>query len=213
MIKFLPKLENAMRLMLIAAVIAIGVLAMEHATSAADAKTAKSKASEATPLDQEMKTLQGKKVNLADKYDGKVVLLVNVASKCGYTKQYAQLQALHEKYGKKGLAVVGVPCNQFGGQEPGTEKEIAQFCEDRFGVEFDMMAKVDVNGPKATPLYKELTLEEEKAKFPGKIKWNFEKFVFGRDGQVVARFPSNVEPDAKEVVEVIEAELGKKSQS
>ncbi len=167
---------------------------------------------ETKALDQEMKTLHGKKVNLAEKYKGKVVLLVNVASKCGYTPQYKELQALHEKYAKKGLAVVGVPCNQFGSQEPGTAKEIAQFCEDRFGVEFDMMAKVDVNGPEATPLYKYLTSKETDPKFAGDIKWNFEKFVFDRDGNVVARFNSKAKPDSKEVVEVIEAELAKKSQ-
>jgi glutathione peroxidase len=158
-----------------------------------------------------MKTIQGKKVNLADKYKGKVVMVVNVASKCGYTPQYEQLQALHEKYAKKGLAVVGVPCNQFGGQEPGAEKEIVEFCKSKFGVEFDMMAKVDVNGEKATPLYKYLTSKETAPKFAGPIKWNFEKFVFDREGNVVARFNSKAKPDSKEVVEVIETELAKKA--
>jgi len=119
---------------------------------------------------------------------------------------------LHDKYGKKGLAVVGVPCNQFGNQEPGTAHQIAQFCKDRFGVEFDMLAKVDVNGPEAAPLYKHLTSKETNPKFAGDIKWNFEKFLFSRDGQVVARYSSKVKPDAPEVVEVIEAELAKKSQ-
>jgi glutathione peroxidase len=171
----------------------------------------KPQAAEGKPLDLEMKTIEGKKVNLAEKYKGKVVLLVNVASKCGYTPQYEQLQTLHEKYGKKGLAIVGVPCNQFGGQEPGTATEIVQFCQDKFGVEFDMMAKVDVNGPEATPLYKSLTSKEKDSKFAGEIKWNFEKFVFDREGNVVARFKSNAKPDSKEVVEVIEAELAKKS--
>jgi glutathione peroxidase len=201
-----------MKLMLCFLYAFAGVLAMSQSALAADAaKTAKSQAEE-TPLDQEMKTLQGKKINLADKYKGKVVLLVNVASKCGYTPQYKELQALHKKYANKGLAVVGVPCNQFGKQEPGSAKEIAQFCEDRFGVEFDMLAKVDVNGPNAAPLYKNLTSEESDPKFAGEIKWNFEKFLFGRDGQVVARYPSKVKPDAPEVLETIEAELAKKSQ-
>lgn len=191
------------------------VFMMSQDSAAADAAkpadAAKSK--QAKPLDVEMKNLQGKKVNLADQYDGKVVLLVNVASKCGYTPQYEQLQALHEKYAEKGLAVVGVPCNQFGGQEPGTAKEIAQFCQDRFGVEFDMLAKVDVNGPDAAPLYKYLTSKETDPKFAGEIKWNFEKFVFDRDGNVVARFNSKAKPDSKEVVEVIEAELARKPKS
>jgi glutathione peroxidase len=167
---------------------------------------------EAKPLDLEMKTIEGKKVNLAEKYKDKVVLLVNVASECGLTPQYEQLQSLHEKYGKKGLAIVGVPCNQFGGQEPGTEEEIVQFCESNYSVEFDMMAKVDVNGPKATPLYKYLTSKKTDPKFAGDITWNFEKFLFARDGKVIARFSPKTKPDSKEVVEVIEAELAKKAQ-
>jgi glutathione peroxidase len=197
--------------------VAIGVLAMNQSAMAEDAakteKSAKADTEKSTPLDVEMKTLKGKKVNLAEKYKGKVVMVVNVASRCGYTPQYEQLQALHEKYGKKGLAIVGVPCNQFGQQEPGTEKEIAQFCKDQFGVEFDMMAKVDVNGPEAAPLYKTLTSKEKDSKFAGEIKWNFEKFVFDREGNVIARFPSKVKPDSKEVVQVIEAELAKKAKS
>lgn len=201
-----------MKLMLIFSLFAIGVLTVNRTLQAADAATAKPQAAEATPLDQEMKTLEGKKFNLAKKYKGKVVLLVNVASKCGYTPQYEELQALHDKYSKKGLAVVGVPCNQFGKQEPGTAQEIAQFCKDRFGVEFDMLAKVDVNGPDAAPLYKHLTSTDANPKFAGDIKWNFEKFLFNRQGQVVARYGSKVKPDAREVVEAIEAELAKKSQ-
>jgi glutathione peroxidase len=182
---------------------------MNQVASAEEKEDAKPKAAKA--LDHQLKTIQGKKVNLAEKYKGKVVMVVNVASKCGYTKQYEQLQALHEKYSKKGLAIVGVPCNQFGGQEPGTEKEIVEFCKSNYGVEFDMMAKVDVNGENATPLYKYLTSEKTDPKFPGKIKWNFEKFVFDREGNVVARFDSKAKPDSKEVVQVIEAELAKKA--
>jgi glutathione peroxidase len=191
----------------------VGVFIMHQSAAAAEATTAKKAAEQAKPLDLEMKNLQGKPVKLADKYKGKVILLVNVASKCGYTKQYEQLQAMHEKYGKKGLAIVGVPCNQFGGQEPGTEQEIAEFCKANYGVEFDMMAKVDVNGEKAAPLYKYLTSKETDPKFAGDIKWNFEKFIFDRDGQVVARFPSKVTPDSKEVVQVVEAELAEKPKS
>jgi glutathione peroxidase len=204
-----------MRLLQTLALVAIGVLVMNQIATAADsAKTEAGAKKEAkNPLDVEMKTLRGKKVNLADKYKGKVVMLVNVASRCGYTPQYEQLQAMHEKYGKKGLAIVGVPCNQFGQQEPGTEKEIAQFCKDKFGVEFDMMAKVDVNGEKAAPLYKYLTSEKTDPKFAGDIKWNFEKFVFDREGKIVARFPSKAKPDSEEVVKVVEAELAKKPKS
>ncbi|MCI0334388.1 MAG: glutathione peroxidase [Planctomycetes bacterium] len=205
-------MKSALR-MSFALVVLITMMNPNSLAEDADEKDGAKPQAEAKALDQEMKTLQGKKVNLAEKYQGKVVLLVNVASKCGYTPQYKELQALHEKYTKKGLAVVGVPCNQFGGQEPGTAKEIAQFCEDRFGVEFDMMAKVDVNGPDAAPLYKYLTSKETDPKFAGDIKWNFEKFVFDREGNVVARFNSKAKPDSKEVVEVIEAELAKKAKS
>jgi glutathione peroxidase len=164
----------------------------------------------ATPLNQEMQTLDGKKVNLAKKYKDKVVLLVNVASECGLTPQYEQLQALHAKYAEQGLAVVGVPCNQFGGQEPGTAEEISQFCKENYGVEFDLMAKVDVNGEKAAPLYKYLTSEKTNPKHAGKITWNFEKFLFDRNGQLVTRFKPRTAPDAAEVVGAIESELSKK---
>jgi glutathione peroxidase len=169
----------------------------------------KSKAADSL-LNEEMETLEGKKVNLAEKYKGKVVLLVNVASKCGNTPQYKPLEVLHEKYADQGLAIVGVPCNQFRGQEPGSAKDIAEFCEKNYGVKFDMMAKVDVNGDDATPLYKKLTAKETDPEFPGKITWNFEKFLFDRDGNVVARFAPKTQPDSKEVVSAIEKELAKK---
>ncbi len=182
---------------------------MTPAASAAGAAKSKSD-KEASILDHEMETLDGKKVNLAKKYKDKVVLLVNVASKCGNTKQYKPLEALHEKYGKEGLAIVGVPCNQFGGQEPGTAAEIAEFCESTYGVKFDLLAKVDVNGDKAAPLYKELTSKETDPKFAGKIPWNFEKFLISRDGKVVARFNHKTSPDTPEVVAAIEKELAKK---
>lgn len=200
-----------MKMVLTVSFVLMGVLIMNRAAVAADAaKAAKPQA--ATPLDQEMRTLDGKTVNLAEKYEGKVVLLVNVASKCGLTPQYEQLEALHDKYGKQGLAIVGVPCNQFNQQEPGTPKQIAEFCKIKYGVEFDLLAKVDVNGPDAAPLYKHLTSEETNPKFAGEITWNFEKFLFDREGQLVARFAPRVKPDAKEVVQAIEAELANKLQ-
>src|ERR1700712_4471074 len=138
-----------MRILLATSLILTGALVMTQATSAAGAKSKTEKAAKAAILDHEMETLDGQKVNLAKKYKGKVVLLVNVASKCGNTKQYKPLEALHEKYGKEGLAIVGVPCNQFGGQEPGSAKDIAEFCDANYGVKFDLLAKVDVNGDKA----------------------------------------------------------------
>lgn len=160
-------------------------------------------------LNFKMKTLAGKEVELS-KYQGKVLLIVNVASKCGLTPQYEQLQALHRKYAKQGLAVVGFPCNQFLGQEPGTAEQIQEFCRVNYGVQFDLFAKVEVNGDGACPLYKYLTALKTKPKGPGKISWNFEKFLIGRDGEVVARFAPKTKPDAPEVVKAIEAELAKK---
>lgn len=189
---------------------AVGALAMNSAVQAADAAvTASVKANPDSPLNEPMKTLDGKEVNPAEKYAGKVVLLVNVASKCGLTPQYEQLQALHDKYADQGLAIVGVPCNQFNGQEPGSAEEIATFCSTKYGVEFDLLEKVDVNGENACPLYKSLTSEESNPKSPGPIGWNFEKFLFNRDGELVARFSPRVTPDASEVVSAIEAELAK----
>jgi glutathione peroxidase len=160
-------------------------------------------------LDFKMKSLDGKEVELA-KYQGKVLLVVNVASECGLTPQYKQLQSLHDKHAEKGLAVLGFPCNQFGGQEPGSAEEIKVFCDKEYGVKFDLFAKVDVNGKDACPLYKHLTGLDAKPVGSGKISWNFEKFVIGRSGEVVARFSPRTKPDAPEVLKVIEAELAKK---
>ncbi|HLQ43837.1 MAG TPA: glutathione peroxidase [Planctomycetaceae bacterium] len=155
-----------------------------------------------------MKSLTGKKVDLA-KYNGKVLLIVNVASQCGYTKQYKPLEALHEKYNGKGLAVIGFPCNQFGDQEPGSDEDVAEFCQKNFGVKFDMFSKIDVNGVNAADLYKQLTSKETFAKDAGEVKWNFEKFLVSREGKVVARFRSDVEPNSDDVIKAIEKELAK----
>lgn len=169
------------------------------------------KSVEKTPaaLHFKMKSLGGEEVDLGT-YRGKVVLIVNVASKCGLTPQYEQLQALHEKYSPKGLAILGFPCNQFGQQEPGTAEEIKEFCKVHYGVTFPLFRKIEVNGDGAAPLYKYLTALDAKPKGPGKITWNFEKFVLGRNGQVVARFAPRTRPDDPEVLKVIEAELAKK---
>jgi len=160
----------------------------------------------ASPLDVTMPTLDGESVNLAEKYKGKVVLLVNVASKCGYTRQYKPLQELAQKYADQGLVVVGVPCNQFGGQEPGSADEIAAFCEKNYGVTFDMLSKVEVNGAGQCDLYAYLTKESP---FPGAIGWNFEKFLVARDGEVVGRYKSGVDPMSEELTAAVEAELAK----
>jgi glutathione peroxidase len=160
-------------------------------------------------LDFKMNSLGGQETDLG-KYLGKVVLVVNVASKCGLTPQYEQLQDLHEKYSGKGLAVLGFPCNQFGKQEPGTAEEIQEFCSVNYGVTFDMFAKIDVNGDTACDLYKHLTALDTNPKGPGKISWNFEKFLISRKGNVVARFAPRTAPDDPELVKMIEAELAKK---
>ncbi len=155
-----------------------------------------------------MKDIEGKEVELSE-FKDKVVMIVNVASKCGATPQYEQLQALSDKYSEKGLVVVGVPCNQFGGQEPGSEKDIKEFCSTKYNVTFPMMSKVDVNGDKeakADPLYKFLKAHAESK---DNVKWNFEKFVISKEGKVVGRFGTKTKPDADEVVSVIESELKK----
>jgi glutathione peroxidase len=139
------------------------------------------------------RTLDGGEKSLAE-YKGQVVLVVNTASKCGFTPQYKGLQELHEAYADKGLAIVGFPCNQFGGQEPGGAEEIGAFCERNYGVTFQMMDKVDVNGSNAHPLYEWLK-SEKGGLLGGKIKWNFTKFLVGKDGQVIERYAPTTKPE------------------
>lgn len=157
-------------------------------------------------LDFTVKRLNGKSVDLKS-YKGKVLLVVNVASECGLTPQYAQLQEIYAKYQGKGLAVLGFPCNQFGRQEPGTAKEIQEFCKVNYGVKFDMFAKVDVNGEDACDFYKHLTSLKTDPKGAGKVGWNFEKFVIDRHGNVIGRFSPQVRPDAPELIKVLEGAL------
>ena len=156
----------------------------------------------------QMKSLTGKNVALAQ-YHGKVLLLVNVASECGYTPQYRGLQALYDKYAQAGLVVLGFPCNQFGHQEPGTSEQIATFCQKHYGVTFDMFEKVDVHGKSQCALYAYLTSSDTNAQYAGPIQWNFEKFLIARDGTVAARFRSGVAPESKALVEAIERELAR----
>lgn len=162
---------------------------------------------EESALDHKLKTIDGEEKNLAD-YKGKVVLIVNVASKCGLTPQYEGLQALYEKHEKEGFVVLGVPCNQFLGQEPGTEKQIKEFCTTKYKVTFPMFSKIDVNGDKADPLYKYLTAQKSN-NLSGDISWNFEKFLIGKDGKLVGRFGPKTKPTDKEFVSAIEAALKK----
>jgi len=139
--------------------------------------------------------------------DGKVTLVVNVASKCGLTPQYEQLEVLQKAYAEKGFTVLGVPCNQFMGQEPGSPEEIASFCSTTYGVTFPLTEKIDVNGDARHPLYEALTPVADAEGVNGDIRWNFEKFLVGRDGKIVARFSPMVLPDAPEVVAAIESAL------
>ena len=164
----------------------------------------------ANALSFKMKAQDGNDLDLG-KYKGQVVLFVNVASKCGYTKQYKGLQALHERYKDKGLTVVGVPANDFGAQEPGTDAEIATFCSANYGVTFPVLGKVStIVGDAKVPLYKFFTEKDTNPKGAGEVKWNFTKFLVGRDGQVAGRFEPGVDPEATELTGAIDAELAKK---
>jgi glutathione peroxidase len=159
----------------------------------------------ANTLNFTMESLDGKPVPLS-KYQGNVILMVNVASECGYTYQYEGLQALHKKYAGRGLRILGFPSNDFGAQEPGSNAEIATFCKSNYGVEFDMFSKITVLGRDQAPLYKTLTSTPG---FSGNISWNFEKFLLDRDGKVIGRFKSPVEPLSTELTKAIETALGK----
>jgi glutathione peroxidase len=151
-----------------------------------------------------VKDMNGKDVNLAD-YKGKVLLIVNVASKCGNTPQYEGLEKIYEKYKDRGFEILAFPCNQFGGQEPGTNAEIKEFCSTNYGVTFKLFDKIDVNGPNRSPLYSKLTSNSNTNQ--GDITWNFEKFLISKNGDIVARFKPKTQPESKEVIGAIEQEL------
>jgi glutathione peroxidase len=157
-----------------------------------------------TVYDFSAQTIDGKTRKLAD-YRGKVLLVVNTASKCGFTPQYKGLEAVYEKFKDRGFAVLGFPCNQFGAQEPGAESEIAEFCEMNYGVTFPMFAKVDVNGADAHPLFKHLTSARKGLLGSEAIKWNFTKFLVGKDGQVIERYAPTTTPES--IVKDIEKAL------
>jgi glutathione peroxidase len=163
------------------------------------------RAESATPLAGEMKGLDGKPVDLGS-YKGKVVLVVNVASRCGYTRQYAGLQKLYDAHKDKGFVILGFPANDFGAQEPGSDAEIAEFCSTKYAVTFPMFSKITVKGAGKAPLYAALT---ETADPKGEVGWNFEKFLIGKDGTVIGRFKSGVAPDDATLVKAIEAALAK----
>jgi len=158
-------------------------------------------------LEQPVETLQGEPTTLGALTGGRPALVVNLASRCGTTPQYAQLEELQAGYGPRGFTVVGFPCNQFAGQEPGTAEEIATFCSATYGVSFPLAAKADVNGPDAHPVYQRLTAAPDAAGEAGDVQWNFEKFVLDAEGSVVGRFRPRTEPTAPEVRAAIEALL------
>lgn len=159
-----------------------------------------------TVLRHNMTSIDGEQVDLAN-YKGKVVLIVNVASKCGFTPQYEDLEALYQRYKDQGFAVLGFPANNFMGQEPGTNEEILTFCRTNYGVTFPMFAKISVRGDDMAPLYRDLTSAAYSGQYAGKIQWNFTKFLLGRDGLVKARFGSRTKPLDAEVVEAIDGAL------
>ena len=160
----------------------------------------------ATLHDFKLKTIDGKDQSLAD-YEGKAVLVVNVASKCGLTPQYEGLEKLHEQYGSRGFEVLGFPCNQFMGQEPGTAEEIREFCDTNYHVQFPLFEKIDVNGAQQHPLYAELEQTADADGEAGDVKWNFEKFLVSPKGDVVGRFRPQVTPEDPALVQAIEAQL------
>lgn len=200
-------------LLLIAAlglVIGVGQFVMQYAQAdhhaEGEATQAASDAQAPAVLDFTVQSIEGEDVYLG-RYYGDVVLIVNTASRCGLTPQYEQLQALHEEYADQGLSILGFPANNFGRQEPGTNDQILEFCEQNYGVDFDMFAKVSVKGDDIVPLYAYLTSEETNGDFAGEIRWNFDKFLVNRNGEVVARFAPRTRPDSEEVIAAIEAAL------
>jgi len=202
---FVNTKENPMRKQATVWLAAAAILCVANSTARADEGGKKVSG----PLQFQVKSIDGKTVDLS-KYKGKVVLIVNVASECGYTPQYKGLQAIHAKYAKDGLAVLGFPCNDFGKQEPGTEAEIKSFCKKNYDVGFDLFAKVSISGKEPCELYKHLTSKETNPKHAGPVRWNFTKFLIGRDGSIIARFESDVDPESADFLRALEDELRRK---
>lgn len=177
------------------------LIAQEKISSFQEGKISMDNINDITVLD-----MNNNKIKLSD-YNGKVLMIVNVASECGYTKQYASLQKIYEKYNPKGFEILAFPCNDFGGQEPGTNEQIQNFCSSKFGVTFKLFDKIKVLGDERSPLYDRLI--NNNVTENGDVKWNFEKFIISKDGKIVARFRTKVEPASDEVISVIETQLEK----
>ena len=193
------KLVGIALVVIIAAV--FGVVALSRANDKTETATVAN-----SVYDFTLKNIDGKETNIGD-YRGKVLLLVNVASRCGYTPQYEGLEKLYLKYKDRGLVVMGFPANNFMGQEPGTNEEIKTFCSLKYNVTFPMFSKISVKGDDIHPLYKYLTDKQSDPQFGGDIKWNFNKFLVGRDGKIIARFEPAVKPESPEVMQAIERAL------
>lgn len=177
------------------------LIAQEKISSFQEGKISMDNINDITVLD-----MNNNKIKLSD-YNGKVLMIVNVASECGYTKQYASLQKIYEKYNPKGFEILAFPCNDFGGQEPGTNEQIQNFCSSKFGVTFKLFDKIKVLGDERSPLYDRLI--NNNVTENGDVKWNFEKFIISKDGKIVARFRTKVEPASDEVISAIETQLEK----
>ena len=190
----------------ILALVAITTLCGVLMTSARPVLSSRLPVTGATIYDIPVRDIRGKTIKL-DQYKGKVMLIVNVASRCGYTPQYTGLQQLYERYESRGLVILGFPANNFGGQEPGTEQEIAQFCSMKYNVRFPMFAKLSADGSDMHPLYQFLTNRQTNPKFAGPITWNFNKFLIDRSGQPIARFDSADRPESEKVIQAIENAL------
>ncbi|NUM56793.1 MAG: glutathione peroxidase [Candidatus Hydrogenedentes bacterium] len=194
----------------------VAVVAVAVGASAADKKddeeSANDKPAAASVLDFTVKDIDGKETKLGDKFNGKVLLIVNTASKCGYTPQYTDLEAVYKKYHDQGLEVLAFPSNDFGAQEPGTNDEIKTFCSSKYDVTFPLFSKIPVKGDDKDPLYAYLTDSSKHPATGGDIKWNFTKFLVGRDGKVVARYEPKVKPTDTEVTEAVEKALAAKTQ-
>jgi glutathione peroxidase len=199
--RYTPLFLAALGLVAAGAVLLPAMAADKPAGGAADAVERAT-----SPLDFKVKNIDGEEVAL-ERYRGQVLLIVNVASRCGMTPQYRQLQELHQKYAEKGLRILGFPSNDFGAQEPGTDAEIKQFCTTKYHVTFDMFSKIHVKGEEQAPLFAYLTDPRKTGEHGGEIKWNFTKFVIGRDGKVVARFGPRMPPDDPVVIAAIEEAL------
>jgi glutathione peroxidase len=191
------------------ALLALAVFFLAPMSFAEDKVASKQPDQAKSVLDFKMKDIDGKEVDLSQ-YKGKVLLIVNVASKCGNTPQYKTLEALYRKHKDDGLVILGFPANDFRGQEPGSDQDIKAFCTEKYDVTFPMFSKISVKGDAKHPLYQFLTTKQSDPRLNGEIDWNFAKFLVNRDGQVVSRFTARTKPDAAEVTKAIEAELARK---